>query len=360
MILAVSSFPATAHETRPAIADITLAEEGVEIVIDLNIESIIAEIDVRGLRDTDLAPNAGEYDRLRALDPAKLSIAFRAYWPRMRDDITITIDGATIKPELAGLFIPDIRDHAVPRDSIITLHLPAGDVVTVQWAARFGALILRQQNAPEETAYTGLLKPGETSPPITRQGGETEGGLATFARYITVGFDHIVPKGLDHILFVLGLFLLAARLRPVLWQVTAFTAAHTVTLALGALGYVAIDPAVVEPLIAISISYVAVENIFARDLTRFRPILVFAFGLLHGLGFASVLGDFGLPEGQFIPALIGFNLGVEFGQLAVIAAAFLAVGWLRNRDWYRKAITIPASTMIAIVGLYWSVERVIG
>ena len=157
---------------------------------------------------------------------------------------------------------------------------------------------------------------------------------------------------------MLGLFFLSPALKPLLWQVSAFTLAHTVTLALGALGWVKVSPAIVEPLIAASIAFIAIENIFSTNLHRWRPVVVFAFGLLHGLGFASVLQDFGLPQDQLIPALLGFNLGVEFGQLTVIALAFLAVGaWFRHKSWYRAAISIPASVLIACVGLYWAVER---
>jgi HupE / UreJ protein len=132
-----------------------------------------------------------------------------------------------------------------------------------------------------------------------------------------------------------------------------------VTLALGALGYVHIPGAIVEPIIAASIVYVAVENILSDGLSRWRPLVVFGFGLLHGLGFASVLEEFGLPEGNFVPALLGFNVGVELGQLAVILAVFLLVGvWFRDKAWYRPAIAVPASAAIGLVGAWWFVERV--
>ena len=145
---------------------------------------------------------------------------------------------------------------------------------------------------------------------------------------------------------------------PLLWQVTAFTAAHTVTLALGALGWVVVPGSIVEPIIAASIVYVGIENVRTTELTKWRPIVIFVFGLLHGLGFASVLGEFGLPAGQFIPALIGFNIGVEVGQLTVIALAFLAVGlWFGQKPWYRTMIAVPASMMISAIGIYWVIER---
>ena len=178
--------------------------------------------------------------------------------------------------------------------------------------------------------------------------------------YLSLGFEHILPKGLDHILFVLGLYLLSARLAPLLWQVTAFTVAHTLTLALSMYGVVSLPPTVVEPLIAVSIAYVAVENMLMSELKPWRALVVFGFGLLHGLGFAGVLRDLGLPAGRFVTALVTFNLGVELGQLAVIGLAFLAVGWFHRRTWYRDRIVIPASAIIAAVGGYWAVARLLG
>jgi hypothetical protein len=203
--------------------------------------------------------------------------------------------------------------------------LPAGaTAVSVGWDRALGTLVIRQMGV--QAPYDGYLEAGARSPDINLAGGDQAGALATFANYIPVGFDHIVPLGLDHILFVLGLFFLSTRIAPLLWQISAFTLAHTITLALAALGYVNVPASIVEPLIAASIVFVAVENILGDgSLSRWRPAVIFGFGLLHGLGFASVLGEFGLPPGSFVPALIGFNVGVELGQLAVVAVAFLLV-----------------------------------
>jgi hypothetical protein len=230
--------------------------------------------------------------------------------------------------------------------------------VTFQWAAQNGDIVLRQMGV--ENGLTQLLQNGATSDPMLSGGSAVAvSGWATFVSYIPVGFDHILPKGLDHILFVLGLFFLSAGLGALIWQISAFTLAHTITLAAGALGWVTISGAIVEPLIAASIVFVAVENILSNRLNTWRPVVIFAFGLLHGLGFASVLGEFGLPQSQFIPALIGFNIGVEIGQLTVIAIAFAAVGlWFGRKSWYRARIAVPASCVIALIGAYWFVERV--
>jgi hypothetical protein len=175
---------------------------------------------------------------------------------------------------------------------------------------------------------------------------------------VTLGVTHILPWGLDHVLFVLGLALLSPRLGPLLAQVTAFTAAHTLTLALSSYGVVRLPPEIVEPLIALSIVYVAVENVVSPKLRPSRVALVFSFGLLHGLGFAGVLGEIGLPEGQRVTALLAFNVGVELGQLAVIGLAVALVAlWVRGGG-DRRSLVRSASILIASVGLYWFVQRI--
>lgn len=182
---------------------------------------------------------------------------------------------------------------------------------------------------------------------------------AAFGRYIIVGFHHIIPKGVDHILFVLGLFLFSTRLGPLLWQISAFTVAHSITLGLALYGVVRLPSSVTEPLIAASIVFVAVENIFFKDLKPWRYAVVFCFGLIHGLGFASAFANAGLPRQNFLIGLVGFNLGVECGQLFVVAGAFLAVGWFHHQSWYRKGITIPASSLIALIALFWTFQRIL-
>ncbi len=184
--------------------------------------------------------------------------------------------------------------------------------------------------------------------------------LAVIALYVRLGFEHILPKGLDHILFVVGLFLLSARTSALLKQVTAFTIAHSLTLALSMYGVIALPPRIVEPLIALSIAYVAIENLVTSELKPWRPLVVFGFGLLHGLGFAGVLRELGLPRSEFLTAIVSFNVGVELGQLTVITLAFAAVGWWRRRPSYRSRVVVPASAAIAIVGVFWAVQRLAG
>ena len=162
------------------------------------------------------------------------------------------------------------------------------------------------------------------------------------------------------LLFVLGLFLLSPRIGPLVGYATVFTLAHALTLALGALEVFTLQPRVVEPLITFSIAWIAIENLATRRRhAGWRAGIVFGFGLLHGLGFAHVLGELGLPPGQRTLALIAFNAGVELGQLAVIATALLTLGWFRRKPWYRQRVVLPLSFALTAGGLAWTVDRVV-
>ena len=352
--------PAQAHEVNPTIADMTV--EGGQVVLDmrLNIEAFVAGVNLDGLADTNDSAASGDYDALRAETPEELETRLRSAWPDIATGMALSADGAAVPLDITTATIPPVGNIDLPRPSQITLtgQLPEGtDSLTFDWGSGYGTLILRQQGV--EQPYTGTLSGGDSTGAIPLAGGEQLTGWQAFAQYIPVGFDHILPLGLDHILFVLGLFFLAAQFKPLLWQVTAFTAAHTVTLALGALGLVNIPGEIVEPIIAASIVFVAVENILSKGFSKWRPVVVFAFGLLHGLGFASVLGDFGLPEEQFVPALLGFNVGVEFGQLTVIAVTFLFIFYALMVDHLRGTPKVGqalyAGAFVVLVGVaLWS------
>lgn len=183
--------------------------------------------------------------------------------------------------------------------------------------------------------------------------------VSTFLTYSYQGFIHIIPKGLDHILFVLALFLLTAKFSTLLWQVSIFTLAHTITLALGIFGIVNISASIVEPLIALSIAYIAIENIYSGQLKKWRVGVIFLFGLLHGLGFASVLLELGLAPSQYIISLVAFNVGVEIAQITVLLVALLCLYRFQGKAWYRQRIITPFSLLIALVGFYWFIERIL-
>ncbi|MGB8192980.1 MAG: HupE/UreJ family protein [Chitinophagaceae bacterium] len=177
--------------------------------------------------------------------------------------------------------------------------------------------------------------------------------------YLKLGFRHILPDGLDHILFVVGLCLLSTKFKTILWQATAFTVAHSITLALSMKNIIVAPSAIVEPIIALSILFVAVENILFNELKPWRVIIVFIFGLIHGLGFASSLNEIGLPRNKFLTSIISFNVGVELGQIAVIIAVYaLLIGPLGKKPWFKKYIVWPISALIALIAAWWTIERV--
>jgi len=305
---------------------------------------------------------------LRALDEPEMGARLEQLRETFSRRVRVRFDG---EPTPFTVSFPEYETgerHAVSGPSVLGVtarlsgEIPVGAADVSFFASRaFGPVQLTLLDGRGLAGHRVALQAGEESAPWRADdGGERSSRLEIAASYLALGFRHILPAGLDHVLFVLGLFLLSPRWRPLLWQVTAFTLAHTATLALSALGVFRLSPGVVEPLIALSIVWIAIENLFTDKLHPWRPAVVFAFGLLHGLGFAGVLGELGLPEGERVAALLAFNLGVEAGQVAVLAAAFVALGLWRERAWYRGRLAVPASLAIAAVGLYWAVTRVLG
>lgn len=176
--------------------------------------------------------------------------------------------------------------------------------------------------------------------------------------YFSLGFTHILPKGYDHVLFILGLYLLSPKLTDILWQATTFTIAHTLTLGLAMTGIIHPISGIIEPLIAISIVFVGIENVLLKELRWWRIGIVFCFGLLHGCGFAGALQEIGLPQSGFAFALLSFNIGVELGQIAIILLAYmLCVKHFSEKVWYRARIVEPVSLGIAVVATFWAIER---
>ena len=349
-----------AHELRPAVAKVEVSETELKIELLVAIETLLAGIDLTEILDTDEAPEAAIYDTLRGLDDDALAENVWAEWPQLSTEFIM--EGAEALRLVNVEVIPE-PDMELTRDTklfMVTKLSEGSAPVRFGWTAKNGGLVVRHGEGDD--AYAGFLEGGELSLPLPRSGAVEESGTAVFWRFVIEGFEHIIPKGLDHILFVFGLFLFSLSWRPLLSQITAFTVAHTVTLGLTTLSIVKIPAAqiwLVEALIAVSITYVAIENIWRPKLGWWRVVVVFGFGLLHGIGFASVLGDLGLAQGQFVLSLIAFNIGVEGGQLAVIAIGFitLALPFGKSHS-YRSYVVIPGSIAIALVGGWWAFERI--
>lgn len=176
--------------------------------------------------------------------------------------------------------------------------------------------------------------------------------------YVADGFRHILPHGPDHILFILGLFFVGRNPAVLLFEMTLFTLAHSLTLGLSIFGFVSLPTAFVEVMIALSITLVALENLWAEDRARlWRPWIVFSCGLIHGLGFAHSFAGHTIAHEDFLTALFSFNVGIECGQLAVIGIAFGVTCLWRNRGWYGKTIARPTCLAIASAGLYLALQR---
>ena len=179
-------------------------------------------------------------------------------------------------------------------------------------------------------------------------------------KYVHSGIIHIIPAGLDHIVFIIGLLAYGLSARGLIFQVSLFTIAHTLTLAMASLGWIQVSAGIVEPLIALSIAWIGIENICRNSgrLAASRSVVVFAFGLLHGLGFASVLADFGLPQDAFILGLLSFNIGVEIGQLLIVVPIYLALRVISlSQAQFRNRFQLPVSGLISAVGIFWFAER---
>jgi hypothetical protein len=361
LVLAGGASGLRAHEIRPAIADLVFAGDGtVRLDMSLILEAALAEIGAEH-GDTDDSPNAARYDDLRLLDETGLAAEFERFKPRFLQGVMLTADGADVPLHVVGIELDPVGDTDFARLSRLQLSgpLPAGaENVVYSFDPAFGPSVIRVPDAQGEYSYSAYLGDGSPSEPIPVEGGLTVSAGQVFWDYIGIGFTHIVPKGLDHILFVVGLFLLSPRLKPLLIQITSFTVAHSVTLALAMLGVISVPASIVEPLIAASIVFIAVENLATNRLSPWRPFVVFGFGLLHGLGFAGVLTEIGLSPAHFAGGLIAFNVGVEAGQLAVVAACYALFGaWFSEKSWYRARVTMPMSLAIACVAVWWFAER---
>lgn len=184
--------------------------------------------------------------------------------------------------------------------------------------------------------------------------------METLIPYLKLGYTHVIPLGFDHILFILTLFFLNSKLKTVILQCSVFTLAHSLTLGLVAFGLFMPNVKIIEVLIALSILLTAVENIVTNTINPFRLLIVFAFGLVHGMGFANALLETGLPKGQYGIALVLFNIGVELGQITIILLAyFLIAKWFGAKSWYKEKLVYPLCTLISCVALYWIIERIL-
>ena len=369
LLTGLYSAPSAADIVKPALIEISVYSEGrYRIEIRASIEAILTGINAK-YRNTKDSPNADAYDALRVLESHELLKHFEPFKQTFIESISLKFDGNTVPLSISDISIPEPGYTKVPRISLITMQGSiAYNVENITWyyPAKFSdnAVRVRQVNESEErwfwSPWQWLTKDQPSDVFSLNEVFAQPSLFTTIKTYVSAGFNHILPKGLDHILFILGIFLLSVKMKPLLWQVTMFTLAHSITLSLAMLNIIQLSPSIVEPLIALSIAYIGFENVFSHKLNTHRLLVVFIFGLLHGMGFASMLAEFGMPDDAFAAALISFNVGVELGQVFIIGLAFITVGaWFRNKPWYNAYIIIPGSLMIAFTGLYWTYDRIV-
>lgn len=345
---------AAAHEIGTTQIVANLADgEGYRITITTDASTLLARLEVAAGRVRSDPESTAEIQR-----------GLAALCDQLPRQLAITFDGMASTPHAECAVEPaeDDAESLTELGARVTLRGPVPAAAqSFRWRYDLSytayALTIAAEGR-DVVAQTLWLEGGEESPPLALAASTEPSALARVGTYFRLGFTHILPLGPDHVLFVLGIFLLSRRPRELLWQVSAFTVAHTITLGLGLYGVVTLPASLVEPLIALSIVYVAVENLSRQRFRARRVVLVFTFGLLHGLGFAGVLQEMALPRTQLLTGLLAFNLGVEAGQLAVIGAALLVTcRFARDPDRYHRWVATPASVAIAAAGLLWTVQR---
>ncbi len=368
LLICLLAFPAEAHllnMTRVTVVSSTDAPG--ELIVEIDLGQSLLSADAYWT----LAGSDDPAERKRLLNPVL---------ERLDAGLSVSIDGRPVARSFTGATLTAssltaIRNPLTPQMATLRWRLPANagsrldiridDDLTVPWPC-----LVRSDSDRRELPFSRLLTEDRRSSgglPLTDQERVADAAdpiPTLIGVYAFLGLQHIVPLGLDHVLFVLGLFFVGGGRRHLLALVSCFTLAHTLTLAASTLGVISLPATLVEPLIAASIVYVGIEGLFDRSdqaftrrRKRFRYGVVFAFGLLHGLGFASVLNEVGLPADRFLLSLLSFNIGVELGQLLVLASAFAVFGLLRHRAWYANCVSSPAVTIIAGVGLYWMLQR---
>lgn len=255
-----------------------------------------------------------------------------------------------------------IIDNAyIERASFICSGGLFGQTVAIDGLSTTLTDVLVRVERQDGTVQIARLTPSKTAFVVEA----TPGSLEVAATYLALGVNHILG-GIDHLLFVLALLMLVTSTRTLIWTITAFTAAHSLTLAAATLGLVQVPQAPVEAVIALSIMFVASEIVHVSQgrsgLTQRRPwIVAFVFGLLHGFGFAGALSEIGLPEQSIPLALLLFNVGVELGQLGFIGAILLVVAIFSRVAWLRPQwASLAPAYLIGTVAAYWTIERTVG
>ena len=353
------------HEIKPSIVDFTYDENFLNIKIRLNAELILSNIDASKISNTGSSSLSDIYDKLRVLNKIELENLFKSSWQEVSTNIDIKINNETKKINLINIEVEDIKNFEISRDTYIYLQVLLNnnsEYFTFSWIKKYGPIILRENNNDklEDELFTEYLQSGIESNQFSFNEKNFKKTLNSFINFFLLGVKHIIPKGLDHILFIFGLFLFSSSLKKLITQITIFTIAHSITLVFVSLSLMKISPQIVEPIIALSIVYVGIENIFKNYVKEYlRYVVILFFGLLHGLGFALVLSDIGYRSKDLFINLISFNIGIEVAQISLVLVLYLiiALNFAKSKN-YRIFFQVPSSILISSIGLYWFFERI--
>jgi hydrogenase/urease accessory protein HupE len=342
------SHHAAAHQINLSIARIIV---GVDRVVDVEIAIKGSDVDrVAGTNVFDTQTGLVRADALAAAS-AKVADYIAAHSAVLAGDEKCRADPSAISPDEDGVAVH--TRWSCEQDGG---RLRYRSTVLVDTAPDARQVVLVHSG---DKTYQDLLDVSRTEAVLTEAAQPTT--LRIVGLYLGAGIQHIL-SGYDHIAFLIAIVLWADRLWPVVKLVTAFTIGHSVTLSLAALDIVRIPSSIIEPAIAASIVYVATENFFSHDVQkRWRD--TFGFGLVHGFGFASALQEFGIPRNALVPALASFNIGVEIGQIAIVAAVvpmLMVFDGLTSRARARPPVAVYAlSAVIIVLGSYWFLERTV-
>ena len=360
LFLLLTGFAAAASAHKPSDSYLTITVAGSEVRgqwdIALRDLDFAIGLDSNGDGDITWSELRARHDEIDAYALARLTIA---------------LDGAACQPRASEHLVDHHSDGAYAVLRFEAACAQPGRALELGYNLFFD--LDPQHKGLLRLVYEGVTRTAIFSPEAARQRFELSRPslIVQFLDYGREGVWHIWI-GFDHILFLLSLLLPAVlvmshsgwraveRFKPAFWEVfrivTAFTVAHSITLSLAALGVITLPTRLTESAIALSVVLAALNNIFPLFQRR-RWMVAFAFGLIHGFGFASVLADLGLPRDALLLALVGFNLGVEVGQLAIVSAFLPAAYWLRRTVLYRRVIFLGGSVLISLLAAVWFVER---
>ncbi len=359
------STSSTSHEIKPSIADFTYDEKYLNFKIRLNAELILSNIDASTFSNTDSSSLSDIYDKFRILSKKDLEEMFQNSWSKISSNIDIKINNETKKINLIKTEVEDIKNFEISRDTHVYFRVlldENSEQFTFRWIKNYGPIILRENNnnKSEDELVTEYLQSGIESSQFSFKENNFRKTFNSFTKFLVLGIQHIIPKGLDHILFIFGLFLFSSSLKKLISQITIFTIAHSITLIFVSLSLMKINSQIVEPIIALSIFYIGLENIFKKYIKEYlRYVVILFFGLLHGLGFALVLSDIGYRSTDLFINLVSFNIGIEVAQISIVLVLylFIALNFAKNKN-YRNLFQVPSSILISSIGLYWFFERI--